>query len=303
MSGYSIVFQSMIKYIDRSSGQVCDEQVYGGKAVSLLYENSFLYHTVLPVLARVKMFSWLVGWFQKRSSSRKNIQPFIDAYNINETEFAPAEFTCFNDFFIRKLKPECRPIVQGSDRLSMPADGRYLVFPKFDRFFVKGQEFSLSDFLQDPVLARRFSDGAMVIARLCPVDYHRFHFPCSGIASKPKLINGPLYSVNPIAIKRWVHILSENKRVVTEVETENFGTMLYVEIGATAVGTIRQTFAPETKIEKGQEKGYFEFGGSCLVLLFEKNRVQFDEDLVRNTQNGFETLCKFGGSLGKSASN
>jgi phosphatidylserine decarboxylase len=180
----------------------------------------------------------------------------------------------------------------------MPADGRYLVYPKFDRFFVKGQEFGLEAFLQDPVLSRRFSDGAMVVARLCPVDYHRFHFPCSGVALKPRLINGPLYSVSPIALKRWVQILSENKRVVTEVDTEKFGTMLYVEIGATAVGTIRQTFVPNAQVEKGQEKGYFEFGGSCVVLLFEKNQIRFDEDLVQNTKNGFETLCRFGTSLG-----
>ncbi len=293
----------MIRYVDRSSGTICEEQVYGGKLLSLFYGDGFLskilYHTVLPVLARVWLFSWLVGWVQKRPASREKIKPFIDAYGIDETEFAEGQFRCFNDFFIRKLKPECRPIVSGADRLSMPADGRYLVYPKFDRFFVKGQEFSLSDFLQDPVLARRFGGGAMVIARLCPTDYHRFHFPCGGTTSKPKLINGPLYSVNPIALKKWVQILSENKRVVTEIETEHFGTMLYIEIGATAVGTIRQTFRSESCVEKGQEKGYFEFGGSCLVLLFEKGRVQFDDDVVRNTQNGLETLCKFGSSLGR----
>jgi phosphatidylserine decarboxylase len=245
------------------------------------------------------LFSWLVGWIQKRPASQKKIQPFIDAYGIDATEFQETEFACFNDFFIRKLKPGCRPIVSDANRIVMPADGRYLVYPKFDRFFVKGQEFSLAEFLQDPVMARRFGDGSMVIARLCPTDYHRFHFPCSGMALKPKLINGPLYSVNPIAIRKWVQILSENKRVVTEIETDEFGTMLYVEIGATAVGTIRQTFTAEARVEKGQEKGFFEFGGSCLVLLFEKNRVRFDEDLVKNTQKGLETLGHFGSSLGK----
>lgn len=292
----------MIKYVDRQSARVCQEQVYGGKALSLLYGDGLfskiLYHTLLPAIARLPFFSWVYGVFQKKSSSRAKIQPFIDAYGIDESEFQKTEFSSFNEFFIRKLKASSRPIVGGVTQAAMPADGRYLVYPKFDSFFVKGQEFSLESFLQDPVLARRFSDGAMVIARLCPVDYHRFHFPCSGVALEPRLINGPLYSVNPIALKRWVQILSENKRVITEVETEKFGTMLYVEIGATAVGTIRQTFTPETRVEKGQEKGYFEFGGSCLVLLFEKNQIQFDDDLVQNTQNGLETLCRFGSSLG-----
>jgi phosphatidylserine decarboxylase len=138
----------------------------------------------------------------------------------------------------------------------------------------------------------------MVIARLCPVDYHRFHFPCDGLADTPQLINGPLYSVNPIALQRRFAILSENKRVITEIESELFGTVLFVEIGATAVGTIKQTFRPNQVVYKGQEKGYFEFGGSCIVLLFEENRIVFDADLVANTKQGFETLVKFGESLG-----
>jgi phosphatidylserine decarboxylase len=292
----------MIQYVDRESGQVCEERVYGGKSLVLLYGNglfsTILYYLVLPLLARIPFFSRLYGWLQKKPGSRKKIEPFIKTYGIDKNEFATTKFDSFNDFFTRKLKPACRPVVQGAHQIAMPADGRYLAYPTFDRFFVKGQEFDLKAFLQDPVLAHRFREGSMVIARLCPVDYHRFHFPCSGTASKPHLINGPLYSVNPIALKRWVQILSENKRVITEIETDSAGTVLYVEIGATAVGTIQQTFNPNSRVEKGQEKGYFEFGGSCLVLLFEKNRIRLDDDLVQNTKNGKETLCRFGSSLG-----
>jgi phosphatidylserine decarboxylase len=292
----------MIEYVDRKSRARCTEKVYGHKPLALLYGDSllskFFYYTLLPLLAQWPCFSRFYGWLQKRPSSRKKIEPFIQAYGIDASEFESAEYRSFNDFFIRKLKPSCRPIDPRPEVATMPADGRYLAYPHFDRFFVKGQEFSLGSFLQNSAYAKCFENGSMLVARLCPIDYHRFHFPCDGIADTSRLINGSLYSVNPIALKKKIRILSENKRMITEIDTERFGTILYVEVGATAVGTIRQTFEPEKKILKGQEKGYFEFGGSCLVLLFEKGRIQFDADLIENTCNGFETLAYFGESMG-----
>ncbi len=147
--------------------------------------------------------------------------------------------------------------------------------------------------------ARRFVSGSMLIARLCPTDYHRFHFPCDGVPSKAKLINGSYFSVSPIALRKKLSILNENKRVITEMETKQFGNVLCIEIGATFVGSVHQTHVPEKPVNKGDEKGYFEFGGSCIVLLFEKGKVVFDPDLVINTEKEVETLARFGESLGK----
>ena len=293
----------MIQYIDRKTNTLCEEKIYGEKPLLLLYGDSFFSkifsYTLLPLLAYLPFFSNFYGFLQKRPASRAKIEPFIQTYAIDRAEFLTEDFRSFNDFFIRKLKPSCRPIHSDPNIASMPADGRYLVYPRFDRFLAKGQEFTLASFLNDPVYARRFETGSMLIARLCPVDYHRFHFPCDGVPCKPRLINGPLYSVSPIALRKRISILSENKRVVTEIDTPRFGTILYVEIGATAVGTIQQTFSPDQPVKKGDEKGYFEFGGSCLVLLFEENRIAFDADLVENTNKGLETLCRFGESLGR----
>jgi len=291
-----------IVYVDRKTGQQCVEKIYGRKALSLLYGDGFLRGlfsiAVLPVLARVPFFSRFYGFLQKRSASAKKVAPFIQVYGVDSSEFAKTEFRSFNDFFIRKLKPESRPIAKDSNIFAMPADGRYLVYPKFSQFAVKGKSFSLESFLANEILAHRYRDGSMAIIRLCPSDYHRFHFPCDGIASKTRLINGPLYSVNPMALKKRIAILCENKRMVTEIKTEHAGTMLYVEIGATSVGSIHQTFHAEKSVKKGDEKGYFEFGGSCIVLLFEKNRIIFDADLVANTEKGIETRGNFGESLG-----
>lgn len=297
-----------IRYIERSTGEVCTEKVYGHRALSLLYGNSllsrFFAFFFLPLLARIPLFSQLYGYLQTRSSSRKKIEPFIESYGVDSSEFADpiSSYCSFNDFFIRKLKPERRPIDLDPSVAILPADGRYLVFPKVsqsDGFYVKGQEFHLDSFLKEEAWARRYWEGSMAIVRLCPTDYHRFHFPIGGVPSAAQTVSGTLYSVNPIALAKKLPILWENKRVITEIESELFGTVSMVEIGATCVGTIHQTYNPCTAVRKGDEKGYFSFGGSCIVLLFEKDRIEFHKDLVENSARYLETRGLFGTALGK----
>lgn len=293
-------------YIDRKTKKREVEEIYGRWALSLLYGSTFASRVFsflfLPLIAHVPLFSKFYGRLQKRKKSAEKIAPFIKTYKIDASEFQEKSFASFNDFFIRKLKPNVRPITDDVKRAALPADGRYLVFPDLrnvETFYVKGQQFNLEAFLQSPSYARRYSDGAMMIARLCPTDYHRFHFPTDGTPLQAVPIQGPLFSVNPIALTKRLSILWENKRMLTEIETPNFGTLLYVEVGATCVGSIRQTYRPNHPVKKGDEKGYFEFGGSCLVLLFERGRIEFDEDLAQNSKKGLETKAHFGDSLGK----
>lgn len=293
----------MIEYIDRETKQKKQEKVFGKKAIDFLYGEGFwsapFSKILLPLIAHVPFFSHLFGWLQKTKRSKKKIAPFIEEYGVDKTEFLRQDFASFNDFFTRKLKSELRPIDPDPDVVVMPADGRYLVFEKFQKFQIKGKVFFLQDFLQSVSLARHYVNGAMAIVRLCPSDYHRFHFPVGGSVSKPKLINGALYSVNPLALRKRISIFAENKRMLSKIYTERFGTVLCVEIGASAVGTIHQTFSSEAEVKKGDEKGYFSFGGSCIVLLFEKGKIVFDSDLLENSALGLETLGKYGSSLGR----
>lgn len=273
------------------------ERIYGHRALSFLYGGSLLARLLLPLIAHIPLCSKFYGWLMRRPASRARIAPFIDTYRINTSEFQTEKFTSFNDFFTRKLRSECRPLAP--QEIILPADGRYLAYPNLaqvPRFHIKGQEFNLETFLGSEAYGRRYAEGAMVIARLCPTDYHRFHFPLSCEAGRSRLINGALFSVNPIALAKRLSIFWENKRVITELESREYGTVLMIEIGATAVGTIQQTYSPGW-VEKGQEKGYFEFGGSCIVLLFEPGRVRLAEDLVRNTAEGVETCAQMGQSL------
>ncbi|MBI5273379.1 MAG: phosphatidylserine decarboxylase [Chlamydiia bacterium] len=294
-----------VQYIDRKSGSLVNEKIYGQKALQFLYGDNILAQLfslwILPLVARLRWLSWFYGYLQKSPFSARKVAPFVAAYGIDLSECIESSYASFNDFFIRKLKPDARPIDFDPSRAVLPADGRYLVFPdvsKTQGFYVKGQQFDLVTFLQDEPLARNFAEGSLVIARLCPTDYHRFHFPCDGVAGDARSIEGPLFSVSPLALRKRLSILAENKRMVTEIETDRFGLVLYVEIGATFVGAIHQTYTPGKRVVKGGEKGYFSFGGSSVVLLFEKGRIHFDEDLVRNSQKRLETKAFFGESLG-----
>jgi phosphatidylserine decarboxylase len=293
-----------IRYINRKTKQVELEKIYGEKAIRFLYSNkSYLSTLLCRLLAHFSFFSSFYGFLQKRSASKKKIIPFIQNYSVNVNEFLnPVDsFASFNDFFIRKLKKESRPIAKGDDLAIIPADGRYLFYPnieKADGFVVKGKKFTIEKLLNSKELSKTFDQASLVIARLCPLDYHRFHFPFGGIASETTLINGPLYSVNPIALKHNVSILAENKRTYTLLKTKNHGTILYMEVGATSVGSIHQTYKANQEVEKGEEKGYFSFGGSTLILLFEKDKIQFDQDLIEATLDSIEIYCKMGESMG-----
>lgn len=296
-----------IKYIERTTEQRCIEQVYGGSIVNFMYGGSFIGKLLQLATARLPAFSWLYGMMMKTPWTTNMIAPFIKKYGIDASEFEKpiGEFSSFNDFFIRRLKPEARPIAPGSDKAVIPADGRYFFYPDIsltDGFAVKGKKFSLEALLQDRKLAEKYEHGAMVMARLCPTDYHRFHFPIDCIPEKTRLINGYLYSVNPTAIRQNIDIFTENKRTFTPLKTTNFGTVLFMEIGATSVGSIIQTAAPGINYKKGAEKGYFSFGASSLILLFEPGTLTFDKDLLDLTKKGLEIRCLMGQPMGTSIS-
>jgi len=290
-----------LRYIDRYQHKILAEKVYKQGWLKFLYGPYGKW--LLPFFAKSDLFSRAYGAFQKTRFSRSKILPFIHAHDVDVNEFLepPKSFFSFNDFFIRKLKSSARPIAKGSQIAVMPADGRYLFYADFSKaknLHIKGQELSLDTLLGSKELAEKFRFGVAVIARLCPSDYHRFHFPVDGIASKAQLINGYLYSVNPLALKQNWQLFSQNKRMVTLIETEKFGSIAYVEVGATCVGSIHQSYEPDSPIKKGEEKGYFSFGGSSLVLLFEPGRLQLADDLLEMMQEGLEIKCLMGQPLG-----
>lgn len=317
-----------IQFFNRYTQKLETEAVYGERWLRFAYENP-AGRIMVWALAKRKFFSSWYGWrasqrapiidpetggtefrmpWQKNSTLR--ILPFIVKYNLNVDEFAksPFEFKSFNEFFYRALKPGARPIAEGDRVAVFPADGRHLVFPNVeqaDGFYVKGAKFSLSELFGEEALpenqrelSKKFAGGAMVISRLCPVDYHRFHFACAGVPGEPRLINGVLYSVSPIALRRNINYLVQNKRMLTEMESAEFGSVACFEIGATNVGSIMHSNEPGRAVVKGAEKGLFKFGGSCVVTIFQADRIRFDEDLVAQSCDFIETYARMGDRMG-----
>ncbi|MFM2198063.1 MAG: hypothetical protein RLZZ505_1495 [Verrucomicrobiota bacterium] len=288
-----------IQYFNRHTGTHETEEIYGEASLRWAYGNP-LGKLSLHAFVKRPAFSKWYGWRMSKPGSASRVAPFIAKYGLDPAEFAddPASFRSFNEFFYRKLKPSARPIADSP--IVFPADGRHLGFPdisRIDSFFVKGQRFDLPALLGDAVLAQKYAKGSLVLSRLCPVDYHRFHFPAAGVPSETRLINGPLFSVSPIALAQNLSYLWINKRTLTELKTENYGTILILEIGATCVGTIAQTFRPGMPVDKGAEKGFFAFGGSSTITIFEPNKVILATDLLENSANQTELYARIGSAM------
>lgn len=291
-----------IKYMHRDSGCIETEKVYGENWLSLIYGTSL---GKIPLWVAIKR-AWFSKWYGQRMNtpkSKEKVLPFIQNFKLNEEEFLkkPSEYKSFNEFFSRELTREARPIDQDSKSAIFPADGRHLGIQnlsKVERIFVKGQQFNLPSLFKSEKLAKSYKEGSMVISRLCPVDYHRFHFPVSGYSSTPQLINGSLFSVNPIALRQNIGIFWQNKRYLSFIESSNAGKVASFLVGATCVGSVKITSQLPADITKGEEYGYFLFGGSSVLTLFEKGSISIADDLLESTSQGMELYAKMGQSLG-----
>ncbi len=282
-----------IHIVDRKTEKIEEEIVYGESLLQLAYRQTIFSKCLRTLISKLPLASALFGIWQKSPFSKKQITPFVKKFHVNMSEAETENFATFNDFFIRKLKKEARPI--SDTPVIAPADGRYLAFDNIDlhqEIFVKGKKLSISKLLHCD--ASRYKGGSLLIARLAPPDYHRFHFPLDCISEAPKLIGGYLYSVNPIALKTNISYLTENKRVQVLLQTEKLGQVAFIAIGATNVGSINFTYQAGKQYKKGDEMGYFSFGASMVITLIEPGRVKLSKDLIKNTSLGLETLCKIG---------
>jgi phosphatidylserine decarboxylase len=292
-----------IHYVDRASRQVREEKVYGGTAVKFLYQTGPGFLAERAILSR-RPLSVLYGLYNDTKLSAVRIPTFIKDFAVNMAEYVEPTggFSSFNDFFTRKFKTGARWFPAEGKKLGSPAEGRVLAFKNLTAdtaLPVKGGGVKLARLLGSEALARRYTGGTGYIIRLCPVDYHRYHFPDGGVAAAPITLSGAFHSVNPWALARMPGLLAENERVLTILQSENFGELALLEVAAMMVGRMVQTFTPGTKVSRGEEKGYFLFGGSTTILLAEPGRLTPSADLLENSAKGLETLVKLGEPLGE----
>ena len=290
-----------IEFYDRSTGQVAIEEIYGEGFLRWAYGNPLGRLSVAVAVKRLWFSRWY-GWRMDQPKSREKVQAFIDTYGVDPAEFAdPVEtYSTFNEFFYRRLKPQARPVDPDPNVAVFPADGRHLAIENVDvadQFYIKGQSFDLAKFIGDADLAKEFAGGSILISRLCPVDYHRYHFPVSGQAGSVQTLDGSLRSVSPLALRRQLSIFWENRRALTVVDSPNFGKVIVMEVGATCVGGMHSTFE-EGAVVKGAPKGYFSFGGSCVTTIYQNGAIQLDADLLEQATAGREVYAKMGEPCG-----
>lgn len=264
---------------------------------------------------RLLTFTVKEGKYRDSPESAKDIVPFVNSFqgqiNVEDAELPLDQYKTFNEFFYRKLKPGARPIVAPTDPnvLVSAADCRLQVFADVNeatRFWVKGRNFSVAGLLADTdpehERSKAFSGGTMAIFRLAPQDYHRYHSPVDGVVAEIIDVPGDLLTVNPIAVNSlFCDVFTVNKRSVMLIDTPTFGRVAYVAIGATLVGSINWTVEIGGKINKGDELGYFAFGGSTCIVLFPNGTVMWDADLTANAHRSLETLVQVGEKIGVKA--
>lgn len=293
----------MIQVYNRKTKKYEVENVAGGNYIKWSYESP-IGKGFTELLIKKKLFSKLYGAYCDTSLSKKKISNFIKEFNIdmNISSNTIDDFNNFNDFFVRSLKKEARPIDTENNIFISPGDGRLFAYENIsiDKLIqVKGIHYSLSELIGDDALAKDYEGGTCLVLRLCPTDYHRFHFVDSGIPLESHFINGNYYSVNPVALERIPKLYCQNKREWSVFKSDNFGDILHVEVGATCVGTIVQSYTANKRVSKGDEKGYFKFGGSTTILLLKKDSVEIDKDIIEQSNLGYETMVLMGESIGK----
>ena len=282
-----------MKIYDRKTKTYEDIVQYGAGKLDFLYNNPigrlFLGIAVSPLVSNI------YAWKNSKKSSAKKIPAFIRDHNINMSDYEDREYKSFTDFFTRKIRYGKRPIDMKPESLISPADSKLLVYEieKDTSLRVKGRTYTVDEILADSENAKEFAGGYALVFRLTVDDYHRFCYPDKGCLISKRMIKGKLHTVSPVSKNHKIYM--ENTRLVNLLKTEKFGTIAYIEVGAMLIGRIVDNGTDV--FEKGQEKGYFEPGGSTVIILV-KN-VEIDKDIMEQSASGIETKVRYGERIGR----
>lgn len=284
-----------MKLLDRQGNVVGDDNGQD-RLLDKMY-NTRLGRAITGVLIRPAI-SKVCGRLLDSRLSTIIVPKFCKANNVDLSQYEKQEFTSFNDFFTRKINKELRPIDMDSNALISPCDSRLTMY-KIDseaKFVVKNTPYTVKSLLRDSKLAKQYEDGYIGIFRLCVDDYHRYHYIDNGVKSRERVIKGVFHTVNPVANDVYP-IYKENSREYCIHRTENFGDVIVMEVGALLVGRIVNN-KDKCIAVRGEEKGYFEYGGSTVILMFKAGTIIPDADILENTKNNCETRVKLGEKIG-----
>lgn len=293
-----------IPLYDRRTGALTEEVIFEPAAMRFFYVSAFGFALTETLLKH----RWATNVYARRMhspASRAKIKPFIESYGIDvaEIERPLDSFQSFNDFFIRKLKPHARPIDRDPRSLISIADCRLIAYPitREGVYPIKASRFTVAELIGNESFARAYEGGLCLIFRLAPVDYHRFCYVDDCEHEPVQTINGFYRSVHPLSLRRMKAVFTENQRQMCTLKTANFGAVIHIDVGATGVGRIVQNHPAGGRFVRGDEKGYFEFGGSTVILLLQAGTAVMDDDIAEYSSRGIETIVRYGERIGRAA--
>ena len=283
-------------YISRNRKSSEDIITESSKTLNFLY-STFVGRVILKIITR-RWISNLIGLYMNSSLSKHKIKKFIDKNNINTYEYEYKHYKSYNDFFTRKVIESKRPINASKDTLISPCDSKLLAYKINDDLTlrIKDSFYSINSLIEEDIM-EEYKGGDALVFRLSTDNYHRYCYIDSGKKSKNYYINGIFHTVQPISLNHY-NFYKTNSREWTILYTNNFGKVIDIDVGALGVGRIKNNHN-EYEFKKGEEKGYFEFGGSTIVLLFKKNTIELDRDIIENSKDNIETIVKYGERIGK----
>lgn len=282
---------------DRATDKIITVTHYREGALHVLYETWYGRLLLKAYFSR-PLYSMLTGFRMNRRASVRKIPEFVDRYKIRLEDFEAREYRSFNDFFTRKATTAARPVSPDPLDLIAVADAKLGVYAIDDHLsiHIKHSIYTVSELLDDKSAAMAFSGGVCLVYRLTVDDGHRYLFPDDGTLLSNRKIRGRLHTVSPISEKRH-RVYSENQREASLLKACRLGEIIQMEVGAIQVGRI---INHECKtFRRGDEKGYFAFGGSTVILLIPSGRVRIDADISGQALKGIETQVKMGERIGR----
>ena len=264
--------------------------------LSFLYKNPF--GRIILRILRARWISVLAGAFLNSRLSKPLIKSFVKNNGIDLSEYESDNFKCFNDCFCRKIKQGLRPYDNNDEALISPCDGLLSVYKITDGavYPIKQGEYTITSLLRNSQVGSEFKNGYLYVFRLCVNHYHRYCYPANGVKCENIHIKGTLHTIRPIALEN-TKVFCENSREYTVIDTNEFGRIIQMEVGAMLVGKIKNLHGKKY-VQKGEEKGMFLYGGSTVILITDSDTIPIDEFLL-NTQNEYETPIKQGERLNK----
>ena len=285
-----------MKYKNRS-GEVIEEETITEKIYPILFGNPIGRFLTKPLTNPI--VSKFMGAVLDSRLSVILTLPYKKIHNIDMKRYKPQFYESFNAFFMRETKEEYRVIDEEIGSMIAPAEGRVLLYPITEQqtITVKGAEYSISSLLKSKELAAQYTEGTAMVLHLSGENSHHYCYVADGIKGKNHFLQGSLQPFHPM-IHEQVKTYWENSREFCRIRTEEFGEVIQMEVGALSVGRIYNLQESVANVKKGEEKGCFAYGGSAIVVLFQKDKVDFDADLVENSKEGIETLVELGEKVG-----